>query len=112
MGENEIYLSDPLLLERGQFIFLTQITGRIAIDTTTNNSYSDLFWNSATKWTKLALSSNWRFYLKPIITFKSYTSVLRISHRYNNIGIYNISFTFLNTGETIKDTINITDGNF
>ena len=66
LGYNNLILPQPVLVYRGNFVLLTQRTGRIAIDTTNTAIYSDLVWNTTTQWTKLAEFYNWRFYFTPI----------------------------------------------
>ena len=109
LGYNKIILPQPVEVNEGYFILLTQNTGRIAIDTTGNASYSDLVWNLTTQWTKLAEFSNWRFYLTTINNFTSYQNTLNIIHSYANIGLYTLSLTFLSSNISYQQTVNITD---
>ena len=109
LGYNKIILPQPVEVNEGYFILLTQNTGRIAIDTSGNASYSDLVWNSTTQWTKLAEFSNWRFYLTTINNFTSYQNTLNIIHSYANIGLYTLSLTFLSSNISYQQTVNITD---
>jgi hypothetical protein len=88
---------------------LTQTTGKVAIDTTGNATYSDLVWNTTTQWTKLAEFSNWRFYLTALNNFTSYQTYLNIVHSYNLIGLYSISITFASNNQTFQQIVNITD---
>ncbi len=69
IGNNTLLLPAPVKVNQGNYILLNQLTGRVAIDTTGNSSYSDLVWNSTTQWTKLAEFSNWRFFLTTINNF-------------------------------------------
>jgi hypothetical protein len=109
LGYNKIILPQPVYVLKGQFILLTQNTGRIAIDTTGNASYSDLVWNSITQWTKLEEFSNCRFYLTTINNFTSYQNTLNIIHSYANIGLYTLTITFATSNRVFQKILNITD---
>jgi hypothetical protein len=109
LGYNKIILPQPVEVNKGHFILLTQNSGRIAIDTTRNSSYSDLVWNSTTQWTKLAEFSNWRFFLTTINNFTSYQNTLNIIHSYANIGLYNLTIIFPNLNISYQQIVNITD---
>ena len=109
LGYNKIILPQPVEVNKGHFILLTQNSGQIAIDTTRNSSYSDLVWNSTTQWTKLAEFSNWRFFLTTINNFTSYQNTLNIIHSYANIGLYKLSLTFLSSNISYQQIVNITD---
>lgn len=112
LGYNKIILPQPLLVKRGQFILLKQLTGRIAIDTTINSTYSDLVWNTTTQWTKLAEFLNWRFYLNPITNYTTYQTIFNIIHSYSNIGIYTLTLNFTSSNQLYQQIVNITDCNF
>jgi hypothetical protein len=112
LGYNKIILPQPVEVNKGHFILLTQNSGRIAIDTTGNSSYSDLVWNSTTQWTKLAEFSNWRFFLTTINNFTSYQNTLNIIHSYANIGLYNLTIIFPSSNLSFQQIVNITDCNF
>ena len=112
LGYNSIILPQPVTVSVGSYLFLTQNTGKIAIDTSGNASYSDLVWNTTTQWTKLAEFSNWRFYLNAIVSFSSYISDLRINHKYSLVGSYEIAITFLSSMAVFRHTIEITQSNF
>jgi hypothetical protein len=108
-GNNTLLLPQAVLVNKGNFIILTQISGQVAIDSTGNASYSDLVWISQTQWTKLNPNSNWRFYFATINNFTSYFNTFKISHTYSNIGLYNLSFVFLSSNQIFSQIINITD---
>jgi hypothetical protein len=112
IGNNTLLLPAPVKVNQGNYILLNQLTGRVAIDTTGNSSYSDLVWNSTTQWTKLAEFSNWRFFLTTINNFTSYQNTLNIIHSYANIGLYKLSLTFLSSNISYQQIVNITDCNF
>jgi hypothetical protein len=109
LGYNNILLPQPVNVTKGNFLMLTQTTGKVAIDTTGNATYSDLVWNTTTQWTKLAEFSNWRFYLTALNNFTSYQTYLNIVHSYNLIGLYSISITFASNNQTFQQNVNITD---
>lgn len=109
LGYNKIILPQPLPVKKGRFIMLTQITGKIAIDVTTNSTYSDLVWNSTTQWTKLAEFLNWRFYLNPITNYTTYQTIFNLIHSYSNIGIYTLTLNFTSSNLLYQQTVNITD---
>lgn len=108
-GYNKLYLTNPINVFRGSFIYLTQLTGKIAIDQTGNSTYSDLAWNNVTFWSKLNEFSNWRFYLSAINGFSSYQTNINIVHQYLNTGLYTISISFLSSDQLFQQLINITD---
>lgn len=87
---------------------MTQTTGKVAIDTNGNATYSDLAWYSPL-WRKLNPNTNWRFYLTPLTNFSSYQAVINLVHTYKSIGIYNLLITFNSSNETYQQTVNVTD---
>ena len=107
-GNNYLYLPQPVSVNKGNFILLTQTTGRVAIDISGNATYSDLAWKSPI-WSKLSPNSNWRFYLIPLINFSSYQTNFNIIHAYKSIGLYNLSITFSSSNQTYQQTVNVTD---
>ncbi len=111
IGNNTLLLPAPVTVNQGNYILLTQGTGKIAVDISGNATYSDLVWNTTTQWTKLAEFSNWRFYLTTINNFTSYTNTLNVLHSYANIGLYTLSLTFLSSNKTFQQIVNITDSN-
>lgn len=111
-GYNKLILDQPLPVYRGYFILLEQISGIIAIDELNNATYSDLVWNTTTRWTKLAEFLNWRFYLNALTNFTIYETKLNIVHNYNKIGVYTLSLNFPSSNKTFEQIVNITDCNF
>ncbi len=111
IGNNTLLLPAPVTVNQGNYILLTQGTGKIAVDISGNATYSDLVWNTTTQWTKLAEFNNWRFYLTTINNFTSYTNTLNVLHSYANIGLYTLSLTFLSSNKTFQQIINVTDCN-
>jgi hypothetical protein len=107
-GINFIYLPFPVTVYRGNFLIMTQNTGRVAIDITGNATYNDLAWQSSV-WNRLSSNSNWRFYLTPLTNFTSYITTFNLMHAYKNIGLYNLTLTFASSNETFTQTVNVTD---
>lgn len=108
-GKNIIYFNQPVQVQSGQIIILTQNTGSVAIDSTSNGAYSDLVWQSPF-WNKLSSTSNFRFFLKALTNFTAYQSSFQVIHYYQNIGTFNFSITFLNTNYTISNELTISGG--
>ena len=108
VGYNNILLPAPVLVYRGNFLTMTQNTGKVAIDTTGNATYNDLVLQSYV-WNRLNSNSNWRFYLTPLTNFTSYMTTFNLMHAYKNIGLYNLTLTFGSSNETFTQTVNITD---
>lgn len=106
-----MYFPQPVTVEKGQFLVLTQNTGKVAIDTTSNLSISDMAWNSVI-WSKLNAVTNQRFYLTTLNNFSSYLNTLSISHSYSTIGLYNITLTFNSSNQVFIQTVNVTDRKF
>jgi len=111
VGNNTILLPAPVTVNQGNYILLTQLTGKVAVDSSGNATYSDLVWNTTTQWTKLAEFFNWRFYLTTINNFTSYQNNLNIVHSYPSAGLYTLSLTFLSSNKTFQQIVNITNGN-
>ena len=109
LGYNSLFLPQPVLVSKGNFVLLTQRTGRIAIDTTGNASYSDLVWEPNTQWIKLTELNNWRFYFSALNNFVSYQNNFNIYHIYNNIGEYNITLLFLSSNLSFFHTFYVTN---
>ena len=108
-GYNNLYIqSSPIIVNRGNFVMLTQTSAYVALNTAGNATYSDMAWQSSV-WNKLFATSNWRFYLTPITNFSSYTNNFNLVHTYTNVGLYSISLTFLSYNQTFTQTVNITD---
>ena len=112
IGNNTLLLPAPVTVNQGNYILLTQGTGKIAVDISGNATFSDLVWNTTQQWTKLAEFSNRRFYLTPLYNFTSYENTLNVLHSYTNIGLYTLSLTFLSSNKTFQQIVNITDCNF
>ena len=109
IGKNEINFPQPIKVDRGQFVYLTQLDGQLAIDYSGNATFSDLVWNVTTKWTKLSEYSNWKFYFNARTNFTSYQNYFYLSHTYLNVGIYPLSIIFETSGQIISKIINVTD---
>jgi len=111
VGFNNLLLSQAVNVNKGNFLLLTQSTGKIALDTTGTALYSDLYWSSVTQWTNLSVSSNQRFYLTPLTNFSSYMTSFNIDHTYNSVGLYPVLITFSSSNQTFQQIVNITDCN-
>ena len=107
-GLNNIYLTQPVIVFTGNFLILTQNTGKVAIDSSGNATYSDLSWQSLI-WNPLNPNSKWRFYLTTMNNFTCYMNSISISHTYKAIGLYNLTMTFLSSNQTFQQVVNITD---
>ena len=112
-GINWINLPQPVTVDRGSFLAMTQITGKVAIDITGNTTYSDLVWNTTTQWTALAEFYNWNFYLTPLTNFSSYWTSFNIAHTYYKVGTYKVAILFTSSNQTFTYTITIqSDSNY
>jgi len=107
-GYNNILLSSPVSVFRGNFIILTQNSGYIALYTAGNATYSDMAWNTSI-WTNLVATSNWRFYLTPTTNFSVYQNSFNLYHSYNWVGLFNLSMIFLSSNISFIRIVNVTD---
>jgi len=108
-GLNTFYLAQPITVNQGNFIQIVMSNGsKLAIDTSTNNTFSDMAWQG-TIWADLNPVSNYRFYFKTLNYFTSYVNSFSIQHKYANIGLYSLSLTFLSSNLTFQQLVNITD---
>jgi hypothetical protein len=106
-------LSQPVLVSKGSFLNLTQITGYISCNKTTNSTYSDLYYNPTNMlWTKLSTTSNWRLMLTTLTNFTSYQSSFNLIHSYLNLGLYNINFTFASSNQVFILPVNVTNSKY
>ena len=85
------------------------MTAQLAIDSSTNCSYSDLVWQD-TIWSKLNNNMNWRIYFDTINNFLSYQTSFNLIHSYSWIGLYNLTITIVSTNATFAQIVNVTDG--
>lgn len=105
-GYNQLVLPQNVQVYEGNFLFLTQLSGRVAVDTSGSAMYSDLQLQSSF-WSKLNLLSNWRFYLNPITDNSFYLATISLSYKYPNIGSYLVSVLDSNSNLLFKDTISL-----
>ena len=49
IGNNTLLWPAPVTVNQGNYILLTQGTGKIAVDISGNATYSDLVWNTTTQ---------------------------------------------------------------
>lgn len=110
-GYNKLTFTDPIMVTKGSFVYLTQTTGRIGIDTNSNPAYSDMVLDNGA-YSKLNYFSNWRLYFSPIVSFSSYQANINLLHRYPEIGLYDISITFLSSMAVFKHTVQISRCSF
>lgn len=108
-GLNTFYLAQPLTVNQGNF-FQVVLTGggKLAIDTSTNTTYSDMAWQGII-WAEINPISNWRFYFTAMNNFSSYINTFSLKHQYAKIGLYNLSLTFLSSNLVYEQKVNITD---
>lgn len=109
-GYNKFILPQPALVTKGYLIYLTQTTGVIAVDQSSNSTYSDLVWNSII-WNRLNEFSNWRLYLNAITNYTSYQSQFNLLHTYSSLGIYTLTITYASSNDIFQIPVNITDSN-
>lgn len=86
-GYNILMLTQPIQVAKGSLIYLTQSTGRLALDQSGTATYCDLMWQTYA-WTKLSTNSNWRFYLNTFDDFSVYQNSLNLVHKYSSPGVY------------------------
>lgn len=110
-GYNKLILQQPAFVTRGSFIYLTQLTSKIALDTSTAALYSDLVW-SDTVWSRLNEYNDWRLFISTINNFTSYQNTFGILHAYATVGTYNILLTFTGSNQVFNQTIIVTDSMF
>lgn len=107
-GYNKFIFDQPLYVYKGSFLYLTQTSGKIAIDTSNTIDYSDLVWQN-TIYSKFNEFQNWRFYLNALNNYTFYLNQLNLIHTYSNIGIYNIIIRFTGSSYSLIHTVNVTD---
>ena len=108
-GLNTFYLAQPLTVNQGNFfqVVLSE-GGKLAIDTSSNTTYSDMAWQGII-WAELNPISNWRFFFTTMNNFSSYINTFSLKHQYATIGLYNLSLTFLSSNLVYEQIVNITD---
>lgn len=108
-GLNTFYLAQPLTVNQGNlFQLVMSAGGKLAIDTSTNTTFSDMAWQG-TIWAELSPVSNWRFYFSTINNYSSYVNTFSLQHQYTAIGLYTLSLTFLSSNLVYEQIVNITD---
>ena len=109
-GLNTFYLAQPLTVNQGNFFqVVLSGGGKLAIDTSSNTTYSDMAWQGII-WAELNPISNWRFFFTTMNNFSSYINIFSLKHQYATIGLYNLSLTFLSSNLVYEQIVNITDG--
>ena len=108
-GLNTFYLAQPLTVNQGNFFqVVLSGGGKLAIDTSTNTTYSDMAWQGII-WAEINPISNWRFYFTTMNNFSSYINTFSLKHQYAKNGLYNLSLTFLSSNLVYEQIVNITD---
>jgi len=110
-GFNTLSLSTHVSVGQGNLVLIKQITGKIAICTTGNATYSDLV-GQTLSWLQLNQSQKNRFYFNPLFTNSMYAGLFSISHQYTAIGLYTVSITFATSSQSYVQVVNITDCRF
>ena len=100
-GYNKLLLDSPVLVNKGSFIYLNQVTGKIAVDKTGNAAYSEMYLNGAAYY-RLNELSNWRLYINALTSFSSYKSNFTVIHSYAFIGAFDLSLTFTSSNQTFN----------
>lgn len=112
-GYNKLLLSQPLQIQRGYFILLEQINGKIAIDTSGNATYSDMILSyDESSVSRINTVFNYRFYFNTINPYISYQSNLNLVHSYQNTGSYLITIIFSSSIQIFYKILNISDCKF
>ena len=108
---NRLLLASPVLIKKGSFVYLTQISGKVAIDTSGNASYSEMVLNNGAYY-KLNDLSNWRMLINAITTFNSYKNNFQLAYSYATLGFYEITLTFTSSNLTFSYFVEITQCKF
>lgn len=107
-GYNKFIIDSPLFVKKGYMVYLSQNdTGKIAIDQSGSALFCEIAWKNYIE--KLSPNINYRFFLKPLINFTSYQSLINLYHSYSTPGIYSVTLEFMSSNETFINTVNITD---
>ena len=107
-GYNMIYLNAPIDIKMGYFIILTQTTALVAIDSTGNSLFSDMF-SANNIFMNLNINLNWRFYFNALTNISSYQVTVNIKHSYSNSGLYKLTMNFSNSSFAYNQNIDIND---
>lgn len=92
---------------------ITQISGIIAIDTTSNSLYSDLIWSPSNNvWNQINLFANNRFYFTYSNSFIGYKCIFELTHKYPTIGAYNLTISFNTSNQTFQQEVVITESKY
>ena len=103
-----IYLNAPIDIKMGYFIILTQTTALVAIDSTGNSLFSDMF-SANNIFMNLNINLNWRFYFNALTNISSYQVTVNIKHSYSNSGLYKLTMNFSNSSFAYNQNIDIND---
>ena len=98
-------------VSKGSLIQLNQNvgTGKVALETLGNATYSDMKWGSALTFlyfttitgnlTKISTNkyTNWRFFLNSITEFEYYQNFFPLVHKYSSSELFNLTVTPVNS---------------
>jgi len=110
-GKNILNLPQPVLVSKGSLVKVFQNSSIIAVDSSGNSNYSDMYFRSELLH-KLNPTSNWRFYFLAVNNFTSYNINFNITHQYLDAGEYSLDFLFINSNQSYNFSIFITQCKF
>lgn len=116
VGFNVQLIPQAILVPQGSFIILTQTTGKVAVDSSNNATFSDLAIGSSSlgvshSYYKLQPFVNQRFFMKALSNFTTYQNTFSVAHTYANTGLYNITITFASSADSYQYLANVTERN-
>jgi hypothetical protein len=115
-GYNVRLLPQATLVPQGSFIILTQTTGKVAVDSSNNATFSDLAIGSSSlgdsnSYYKLQPFANQRFFMKVLSNLTTYQNRFSVTHTYANTGLYNLNITFASSADSYQYLANVTERN-
>ena len=110
-GYNLLPLNQAALVPQGSVVYLNQISGSIALDTSGSSTYSDMILTNGVFY-NISLTSTYRFFLTAITNFSSYKTSFSLTHSYSNPGVYLISLTFISSNIIFPISVFITQRKF
>ena len=112
VGYNKFLLSQPMNIQRGYFILLQQVDGKLAVDTSGNATYSDMVLSiDGTSVSKMNTILNHRFYFNALNRFDNYYFAnFNVAHSYLNVGYYLMKISIRNY--TFEKDFQITDSKY
>ena len=111
IGYNKILFNTTYDIPKGSIVYLDQTigTGKIALSTLGNATYSDMKWGSGLisyydttiKWNLTNISGikyvNYNFYLNSITTLEYYQNIFQFVHIYLDSFLYNLTVSPINS---------------